>query len=185
MYLASGGRLSYTPSVERVVGWTIHENVACSFWKFHHFPITSCSRDKRYQALPAFLYCKRWKPGRGLGMRLPHTQTQLFVAYAGVVCWSVQIWREKTWEISSCVMMSCSFSLFQGCSCLQRMDLEECVLVCTLMEFCSLILMGRKLGERGQSPLSSDPPHSHGDEVRREGTISPPSSSSTFSWGGS
>ena len=28
------------------------------------------SRDKLYQALPAFLYCKRWKAGQGLGTRL-------------------------------------------------------------------------------------------------------------------
>ena len=30
----------------------------------------SCSREKRYQALHAFPYCKRRKAGRGLGTRL-------------------------------------------------------------------------------------------------------------------
>ena len=37
---------------------------------FCHFPITSCSREERYKGLPAFLYCKRRKAGRGLGTRL-------------------------------------------------------------------------------------------------------------------
>ena len=37
---------------------------------FCHFPITSCSCENRYQALPALPYCKRKKTGRGLGMRL-------------------------------------------------------------------------------------------------------------------
>ena len=37
---------------------------------FCNFPITSCSCEKKYQALPAFPYCKRWKAGRGLGTRL-------------------------------------------------------------------------------------------------------------------
>ena len=37
---------------------------------FCHFPITSCSREKRYQALHAFPYCKWRKAGRGLGTRL-------------------------------------------------------------------------------------------------------------------
>ena len=49
-YLASGGRLSYSPSVERVDG-----------------SITSCSRDEMYQALPALPYCKQRKAGRGTG----------------------------------------------------------------------------------------------------------------------
>ena len=39
---------------------------------FRDLLITSCSREKRYQALPAFLYCKRRKAGRGLGTRLTH-----------------------------------------------------------------------------------------------------------------
>ena len=38
--------------------------------KFRHFPIMSCSCDERYQALPAFPYCMRWKARRGLGTRV-------------------------------------------------------------------------------------------------------------------
>ena len=47
-------------------------SVACSTdWQiFCNLPITSCSREKRYQALLAFPYCKRRKAGRGLGTRL-------------------------------------------------------------------------------------------------------------------
>ena len=37
---------------------------------FLNLVITSCSREKRYQALPTFPYCKRRKAGRGLGTRL-------------------------------------------------------------------------------------------------------------------
>jgi len=39
MYLASLGQLSYTPSVELVVGWTICETCL----KFCHLSIMSCS----------------------------------------------------------------------------------------------------------------------------------------------
>ena len=39
---------------------------ACSE-NFHHFQIMSCSREKTYQALPAFLYCKRWESWAGPG----------------------------------------------------------------------------------------------------------------------
>ena len=35
-----------------------------------HVLIMSCSCEKSYQVLPAFLYCKRQKAGRGLGTRL-------------------------------------------------------------------------------------------------------------------
>ena len=62
--------MSYTPSDERVVSRTIRETQPVCSENFRHFPITSCSREKRYQALHAFLYCKRWKAGRGLGTRL-------------------------------------------------------------------------------------------------------------------
>ena len=71
-------------------------------------------------------------------------------------------------------MMSCSFSLLQGCSCLQRMDLEECVLVCTYTSSSSSwssvasFSWGGRLGGRGQSPL---PPHSHGEKVNRNAWI--------------
>ena len=37
---------------------------------FHHFLITSCSHEKRYQPLHAFPYWKRWKAGWYLGTRL-------------------------------------------------------------------------------------------------------------------
>ena len=67
MYLASGGQLSYTPSVERVVGWTILETQPVRSEIFLPFQIMSCSHEKIDQALPAFPYCKRWKAGRGLG----------------------------------------------------------------------------------------------------------------------
>ena len=59
-YLASGGH------------WT------CSWldnmWNFafcsEFFSITWCSCEKRYQALPTFVYCKWWKTGQDLGTRL-------------------------------------------------------------------------------------------------------------------
>ena len=64
-YLASGRRLSYTLSVECVVD--------CQYVK-HSLLVrqifVTCSREKRYQALPAFPYCKRRKAGQGLGTRL-------------------------------------------------------------------------------------------------------------------
>ena len=66
-YLASGGRLSYTQSVERVVSWTIRETQPVCSENFCHFPITSYSHEK---TLPAFPYCKWRKTGRGLGTRL-------------------------------------------------------------------------------------------------------------------
>jgi len=68
MYPASGRRLSCTPSVERVVGWTIHEMqpVLQIFTIFRLCHLTW----ERYQVLPDFPYCKRRKAGPGLGMRL-------------------------------------------------------------------------------------------------------------------
>ena len=45
-------------------------NAACSLWNFLPFLIMSCSCEKRYQALPAFPYCKRREAGWGLGTRL-------------------------------------------------------------------------------------------------------------------
>ena len=94
MYLAIGGQLSYTVLSMQLVENTQNTQLVCiklcrdPLWKytivsrkglathpvssanFHHFPIMSRSCEKRYQALPAFLYCKRWKVGRGLGTRL-------------------------------------------------------------------------------------------------------------------
>ena len=54
MYLASRGRLSYTPSVECVVSWTIRETQPVCSENFCLFPITSCSCEKRYQGSPYF-----------------------------------------------------------------------------------------------------------------------------------
>ena len=70
MYLASGGRLLYTPSIELVVGWTVCETLLFHSQFFGHLLISSYSHEKRHQALPAFPYCKRQKAGRGLGVRL-------------------------------------------------------------------------------------------------------------------
>ena len=69
-YLTTGGWLLYTPSIECVVSWTIRETQSVSSENFRHFSIMSCSREKRYQALPAFSYCKQQKAGPGLGTRL-------------------------------------------------------------------------------------------------------------------
>ena len=62
MYLANGRWLSYTPSVEHVVSWTIRETQPFSDYII--------SREKRYQALSVFPYCKRQKAGWWLGKRL-------------------------------------------------------------------------------------------------------------------
>ena len=73
IYLAIRGQLSYTPSIEHVVSWTICKMLPVCSENFHHFPTTPCSHEERYQGLPAFLYCKRWKAGWSLGTRLPPT----------------------------------------------------------------------------------------------------------------
>ena len=59
-YEATGDNLSYTPSVECVVGWKCETQPASSA-NFHHFLITCmpCSYEKRYQALPALSNCKQ------------------------------------------------------------------------------------------------------------------------------
>ena len=68
MYLASRRRWSYlhTLSIKCVVNYKTWP-VSCA-----NFLITSCSREKRYQTLLIFPYCKQWKAGRGLGTRLPY-----------------------------------------------------------------------------------------------------------------
>ena len=84
VYLASGRWLSYTPSTEHVVGQTICKTQPVSLANFCHFPITSCLHEKRYPALPAFLYCKRQKAGRGLGTRLPESHCNyVLVSFRG------------------------------------------------------------------------------------------------------
>ena len=56
-------------------------NCAFSFWIFGHLSITSCSCEKRYQALPAFLYYK-WRKAGG------HKHTQKIELY--VSHWQVE-----------------------------------------------------------------------------------------------
>ena len=68
MYLASGGRLLYTLSIELVGHRTISETFRSEV--FGLLSITSSSHEKRYQALLAFLYCKQQKAERGLATRL-------------------------------------------------------------------------------------------------------------------
>ena len=67
--LASRRWLLYTPSVEHIIGWVIRETPFSDY-------VTS--REKRYQDLSTFPYCKRRKAGQDLGTRL--------------------IWRNKTVE---------------------------------------------------------------------------------------
>ena len=57
----SGGRLSYTPSIECVVGLTIHETQLVRFRNVHHFLIASCSREKDIPGSHRFPYCKPQK----------------------------------------------------------------------------------------------------------------------------
>ena len=57
-------RRAKVPSVELVVGWKNTQNLTFRSEIFCHLSITSCSCD---QALPAFMYCKHWKAGQGLG----------------------------------------------------------------------------------------------------------------------
>ena len=75
-YLASGGWLSYTLSVECVVSWTICKMQPVCSENFRHFRLCH-AHEKRYQALSAFPYCKRQKAGRGLETRLVHKNRQL------------------------------------------------------------------------------------------------------------
>jgi len=51
-YLASEERVSYTPSIERIVEWTVCKTLPFCSKKFWPLSITSCSREKRSQALP-------------------------------------------------------------------------------------------------------------------------------------
>ena len=48
--MGRGGNV-YTPSVEHVVGGTIHETQPVHSAKICHFQNMSCSHEKRYQAL--------------------------------------------------------------------------------------------------------------------------------------
>ena len=72
-YLASGRRLSHTPSVERVVGLIYAKQSLlvlqnCAIFRLRHAHVR---KDTRLST--AFPYCKRRKAGRGLGTRLSYT----------------------------------------------------------------------------------------------------------------
>ena len=54
MYLASGGQLLYTPSVECVVGCTIRETQPVCSEIFCHFLITSCWKGQRKAKLESY-----------------------------------------------------------------------------------------------------------------------------------
>ena len=62
-YLASGRRLSYTACSQ----FKIREMQPVSSAKFHHFPITSCSREKRYQPLHGFSVLQAMESWAGPG----------------------------------------------------------------------------------------------------------------------
>ena len=65
MYLANGRQLSYTPSVEHVVSWKYAKRTLL-VWQISDYIMLTWERLS-----PLFCtYCKRWKAGQGLGMRL-------------------------------------------------------------------------------------------------------------------
>ena len=98
-YLAGGGQLSHTLSVEH---WRIHLNTACLFWKFCHFPITPCSREKRCQALPTFPYCKWQKAGRGLGTKLLFFCICVLLATSGFTSSFIHVTTVNSYWIHNC-----------------------------------------------------------------------------------
>ena len=66
VHLANGGLISYTPSVEGIVGWTKHKMLP--YWSINSGPISiaSWSREKRYQVLPTYTYLRAgvaWERG--------------------------------------------------------------------------------------------------------------------------
>ena len=63
-FLASGRRLSYTPSVKRVVNWTIHKTQPFSSANFRHFLITSSHVRKDTRLSPLFRTASDGKLGR-------------------------------------------------------------------------------------------------------------------------
>ena len=54
MYPVIEGKISYTPNVERIVGWTTRKTLP---FRFSPILITSCLRRKKYQALHACTTC--------------------------------------------------------------------------------------------------------------------------------
>ena len=69
-YLASGRRLSYTPSVECVVGLKYAKSSLLVLQNFAIFRLRHAHVRKDTRLSTAFPYCKRRKAGRGLGTRL-------------------------------------------------------------------------------------------------------------------
>ena len=77
-YVASGGRLLNTPRVELEV------DAKLSFLVLNFFAICRLRYAyvrKRYQALPAFPYCKQQKIGRGLGTRLDYSLVSKMISW--------------------------------------------------------------------------------------------------------
>ena len=67
-YLGRAGQLSYTPSIEHIVGWMCSE--LNNRWNIAFFILNILAiidyvmpRKVMYQALTIFLYCKQWKLG--------------------------------------------------------------------------------------------------------------------------
>ena len=69
-YLASGRRLSYTPSVERVVGLKYTKRTLLVLQNFTIFRLRHAHVRKDTRLSTAFPYCKRRKAGRDLGILL-------------------------------------------------------------------------------------------------------------------
>ena len=69
-YLASGRQLSYTPSIERVVGLKYVKRSLLVVQNFAIFRLRHTHVRKDTRLSTAFPYCKRQKAGRGLGTRL-------------------------------------------------------------------------------------------------------------------
>ena len=85
-YLASGRRLSYTPSVERVVGLKYAKRSLLVLQNFAIFRLCHAHVRKDTRLSTAFPYCKRRKAGRGLGTRLRNMlSTTLFPGYDNLV----------------------------------------------------------------------------------------------------
>ena len=76
MYLASGRRLSYTPSIKRVVSWTIHKLQPVSSTNFRYFLITSSHMRKDTRLSRLFHTASDGKLGGAWG-KLPGTSAFL------------------------------------------------------------------------------------------------------------
>ena len=83
MYLASGRRLSYTPSVERVVGLKYVKRTLLVLQNFI-FRLCHAHVRKDTRLSTAFPYCKRRKAGRGLRILLCYYNTNLIAKTVAV-----------------------------------------------------------------------------------------------------